>query len=119
MNRVVLRGRLSSTPQQRVLTSGTVLCSLEVTTDTPDGAWSVPVAWFDPPASATFDTGDEVVVVGAVRRRFFRTGAGTQSRTEVVAEHVVAARSRRKVERLLEREAQRLGADHDGELRSA
>jgi hypothetical protein len=29
------------------------------------------------------------VVVGRVRRRFFRAGPGTQSRTEVVAENVV------------------------------
>jgi single-strand DNA-binding protein len=118
MNSVILFGRLSSEPQVRILASGSVLLSLELTTPTDDGALSVPVAWFDPPSSASFDAGDDVVVVGAVRRRFFRTAAGTQSRTEVVAIEVVSARSRRKVERLVRREADRLGARAGGALRS-
>ena len=45
--------------------------------------------------------GADVVVLGSVRRRFFRAGGATQSRTEVVAEKVVAApgpRRRRLVE---------------------
>jgi hypothetical protein len=42
-------------------------------------------------------------VQGAVRRRFFRSAGGTQSRTEVVAEVVLAAGDRRKVTRALER----------------
>ncbi len=119
MNHVLLVGRLSSRPQQRSLASGSVLWSLELTTDTPDGAWSVPVACFDPPSELGFDAGDEVVVVGAVRRRFFRSAGGTQSRTEVVATDVVATSARRKVQRLLRREAQRLGAVAGGEVRSS
>ena len=119
MNHVVLIGRLSSEPQQRSLVSGSVLWSLELTTDTPDGAWSVPVAFFDPPAALGFVAGQEVVVVGAVRRRFFRAASGTQSRTEVVATDVVATSARRKVQRLFRREAERLGAMVGGELRSA
>jgi single-strand DNA-binding protein len=42
-----------------------------------------------------------VVVVGSVRRRFFRVGGATQSRTEVVADRVVAARRAREVRRML------------------
>jgi single-strand DNA-binding protein len=118
MNHVLLLGRLSSTPQERLLASGSVLWSLELTTDTPDGAWSVPVAWFDPPSPVPFTTGDEVVVVGAVRRRFFRSAGGTQSRTEVVATEVLAASAKRKVQRVLQREAERLGTALGGELRS-
>jgi len=118
MNHVVLVGRLSSDPQQRSLVSGSVLWSLELTTDTPDGAWSVPVAWFDPPIAPVFGVGDELVVLGSVRRRFFRTPAGTQSRTEVVASEVVAATSRRKVTSLLRRASERLGAVAGGEVRS-
>jgi single-strand DNA-binding protein len=61
-------------------------------------AESVPVAWFDPPAAASgLVAGDEVVVVGRVRRRFFRAGGATASRTEVVAAKVVPARSAAKV----------------------
>lgn len=118
MNHVLLVGRLSSRPQQRSLASGSVLWSLELTTDTPDGAWSVPVAYFDPPCEIGFEAGQEVVVVGAVRRRFFRSASGTQSRTEVVATDVVAASAKRRVQRMLRREAERLGAVAGGELRS-
>jgi single-strand DNA-binding protein len=118
MNFVILRGQLSSQPQERVLASGSVLWSLELTTPTDQGAWSVPVAWFDPPVAVAFDAGDEVVVVGAVRRRFFRSAAGTQSRTEVVASDVVSATARRKVDRVVQRELDRLGAHLGGALRS-
>ena len=118
MNHVVLRGHLSSTPVSRELASGSVLWSLEVTTPTEEGAWSVPVAWFDPPSEPVFAVGDEVVVVGAVRRRFYRGAAGTQSRTEVVAAEVLPVTARRKVQRAIERAAERLGAAASGELRS-
>lgn len=118
MNHVVLRGHLSSAPVSRHLASGSVLWSLEVTTPTDDGAWSVPVAWFDPPVEPVFTVGDDVVVVGAVRRRFFRGAAGTQSRTEVVAAEVLPVSARRRVQRALERAAERLGAAAGGELRS-
>ena len=118
MNHVVLVGRLSSHPQQRTLVSGSELWSLELTTDTPDGAWSVPVAFFDPPAELAFQAGQELLVVGAVRRRFFRFAGGTQSRTEVVAVEVVPTTAKRKVQRVLRREAERLGATVGGEVRS-
>jgi single-strand DNA-binding protein len=62
----------------------------------------VPVAWFDAPATGRdLAAGTDVVVVGSVRRRFFRAGDATQSRTEVVAERIVAARRGREVQRLL------------------
>ncbi len=119
MNIVVLSGHLSSPPQPRLLASGSVLWSLEVTTATDEGAWSVPVAWFDPPSEPAFARGDVVVVVGSVRRRFFRGAAGTQSRTEVVATDVVPATARKRVERLLQREVSRLGEHRGGALRSS
>jgi single-strand DNA-binding protein len=59
------------------------------------------VSWFDPPAEAGFEAGDEVVVVGAVRRRFFRAGGATQSRTEVVASAVLKATQRKAVAKAL------------------
>ena len=118
MNTVVLCGHLSSTPQRRMLASGSELWSLEVTTPTDEGSWSVPVAWFDPPSEPSFSAGDAVLVVGAVKRRFFRGAGGTQSRTEVVAVEVVAASSKR-VRRLLQREAENLGARAGGALRSS
>jgi hypothetical protein len=59
----------------------------------------VPVVWLDAPArAAEFAAGEVVVVVGRVRRRFFRTPAGTGSRTEVVAESVIPARHRKRTQ---------------------
>lgn len=93
MNLVVIAGRLSGPPAEKVLPSGTRIMSMQVTVEGGTGrADSVPVAWFDPPAVAVeLDEGDEIVVLGRVRRRFFRLGATTASRTEVLAERVVPA----------------------------
>ncbi len=93
INVVVLEGLLARPAQDRELPSGSRLLTLEVTVSRPDGpAEPVPVAWFDAPAwAACLVEGSAVVVVGRVRRRFFRTGGVTQSRTEVVAERVLRA----------------------------
>jgi single-strand DNA-binding protein len=103
INVVVLQGVLARPAQDRVLPSGSRLLSLEVTVSRPDGpADPVPVAWFDAPASAAaLDAGVEVVVVGRVRRRFFRAGGLTQSRTEVVASQVVRARELKRARALM------------------
>jgi hypothetical protein len=101
MNLVILRGTLSSDPVERLLDSGSRLVQLQVSTPTDAGVASVPVAWFDPPVGGGLTTGDEIVVVGSVIRRFFRSASGTQSRTEVQARTVVRARNRRSVERAL------------------
>jgi single-strand DNA-binding protein len=93
INLVVLEGVLAKPAQYRELPSGSRLLTLEVTVHREDGpAEPVPVAWFDAPAgAASLDGGAPVVVVGRVRRRFFRLGGATQSRTEVVAERVLRA----------------------------
>lgn len=103
INVVVLAGRLSSAPVERVLASGSVLWSLEVTTETDDGTCSVPVVWFDPPSPPAFEAGDAVLVQGTVRRRFFRSAGGTQSRTEVRADEVVATADRRRAKAFVKR----------------
>ena len=107
MNVVFLQGRLSSDPVLRELSSGSRLLSLEVTTATDAGTANVPVAWFDPPAVPDWGAGTEVVVRGVVKRRFYRSAAGTQSRTEVVADEVCEASKRRQAQRLLERAVSR------------
>jgi single-strand DNA-binding protein len=103
MNIVVLRGSLSSAPQSRDLPSGSVVWTLEVTTPTEAGNLSVPVALFDPRTAPELVAGDAVVVVGEVRRRFFRAGASTQSRTEVVAAEIVSARPAARARKVVER----------------
>ena len=47
------------------------------------------------------DVDAEVVVAGRVRRRWFRSGGATQSRTEVVAVEVLPARSTKRVAKLV------------------
>jgi single-strand DNA-binding protein len=101
-NLVVLRGVLSRPPVTRELPSGATAIEFDVTTPHEDGARSVPVTFLDPPAVVRrLDAGHEVIVVGHVRRRFFRSGGATQSRTEVVAEGLIRPTRQRDVERLL------------------
>ena len=73
-------------------------------------ATSVPVAVWDPPAHVEdLEAGSDVVVLGRVVRRFFRTGAGAPgSRVEVRAELVAPAGDKRKVTQALRRAARML-----------
>lgn len=103
-NLSIIAGALSRPPELRHLPSGDQVLTLEVTVR-PEGAAaeSVPVAWHSPTSSALdWSSGEEVVVVGRVRRRFFRAGGATQSRTELVAQAVVPARRRAAVQRAVE-----------------
>ena len=111
-NVVVLQGVLARPAVDVRLPSGDRLVSLEVTVRRHGGpAEPVPVQWPDPPAwVAALDTGTAVAVLGRVRRRFFRAGGATQSRTEVVATKVVRASARARVQALVD-EAVRLLAD--------
>jgi single-strand DNA-binding protein len=109
-NLVVLRGTLVADPRTRELPSGSVLVQFDVTTRDDGGTQSVAIAWFEPPAAGVpAAPGDDLVVIGSVRRRFFRVGGATQSRTEVVADQVIAARRGRHVERSLAAVRQLLG----------
>ncbi len=103
-NIVVLVGRLARPPQLRRLPSGDSLVEYQLTVPRAGSrAETVPVVWEAPPASAVDHATDaEVVVVGRVRRRFFRAGGATGSRTEVVAETVMATRHARRVAAALE-----------------
>jgi hypothetical protein len=88
--------------------------SLEVTTRHADEPTrTVPVSIFDPAKSddiLSLLPGDEVLVVGAVARRFFKVAVGTGSRTEVVATDVVPTRQKAKVKKLVTRHLERLGS---------
>ena len=99
-NVVVLQGRVSSEPRLRELPSGSAIVNLEVTTVVDDASISVPVVVES--ASVDCGAGDDVVVVGVVRRRFFRAGGATQSRTEVLAEKVVRTSRTRAAHKLIE-----------------
>jgi single-strand DNA-binding protein len=93
-NITVLVGNLGRAPEVRTLPSGDRVLALELSIR-PLGAAaeSVPIAWYDPPQPAVlWIAGEELLVVGRTRRRFFRAGGITQSRTEVVATSVVPTR---------------------------
>ena len=105
-NLAVLCGVIVNDPVERVLASGSTVLQFDISTETtstgaderPTRA-SVPVSWHDPSASAraAVQGASEILVIGTVRRRFFRVGGATQSRTEVVATDVIPTRRRRAV----------------------
>ena len=95
-NEVTLVGRVAAAPEQRELPSGDVLTTFRVVVDRPprvlpEGVRPVSVdtldcvAWTPAlrRAVGAWQPGDVVQVEGALRRRFWRSGAGAVSRTEV------------------------------------
>lgn len=101
VNLAVLRGVASAPPELRTLPSGQRLATLSVRVHAlGPAATSVPVACWDPPTWVeTLDEGDPVVVVGALRRRFFRPqGGGVGSRVEVEARLIGRGRERRRLD---------------------
>jgi single-strand DNA-binding protein len=113
-NVAVIRGDVHGEPNLRDLPTGGVVAQFDVTTrlqtDGRESNISVPIAWSDPTAAqlGVLVPGAEVVVVGTVRRRFFRVGGATQSRTEVVADTVVPIRRRKQVAASLRMAADRV-----------
>jgi hypothetical protein len=101
VNCVVLRGEVSNSPEVRELSSGKVVTTFNLSTSTGAGTWSVPVS-FEGTLAQTITDGSDVVVVGGVRRRFFRAAGSVQSRTEVSAAKVVASRKRAAARRVVD-----------------
>ena len=98
LNLAVLRGEVSSPPDVRTLPSDAVLVQLQVTTRLESETLSTPIAVWNPPGWVeTLEPGTEIVVVGRVRRRFFRAAGATASRVELEADVVARASDRRRV----------------------
>jgi single-strand DNA-binding protein len=94
MNIAILAGTLTVEPTVTELASGTVVHNYEVAAADARGVnHTVPVAWIDPARPPALGADDPVVVVGVVRRRWFRSGGATQSRTEVLASSVARPRT--------------------------
>lgn len=101
MNIVVLRGKLSSDAVQRSLPSGDWYVTYEVTTKDVDGVTrTVPVS-LQRGDAPVLPGGTEVVVLGSVRRRYFRTAGATSSRTEVQAVDVLRSTAKKTVQKAL------------------
>ena len=141
MNIVIVSGRISSDPRCTEVPSGELRWSIEVTTpaEAPSvtgrittgravqaGAAraavsvtaTVPVAWHGPLPAGEWAAGTEVCVAGSVRRRFFRVGGLTQSRTEVIAHSLVRVAPRGSTTTALRRVLRALDGDEVARLRS-
>ena len=105
VNLAVLRGALSKAPEPRLLADGRTIWELDVTVRPTDGpCTTVPVSWAGPPGGlepSRWSSGEELVVVGSVRRRFYLAGGATVSRTDVLADSVVPARQRKRAAALV------------------
>ncbi len=105
MNVAIIRGRVLGRPNERRLGSGEFASAFDVVTEDDEGRLTVPINWVTT-VKALVSEGDDVVVVGRVRRRFFQAGGSVQSRTEVLADTVVATRrkvaARKAIERALD-----------------
>jgi hypothetical protein len=99
LNLVVLCGTASSAAVVRTLPSGRRLVTLSLRVPGREGkATSVPVTAWDPAAwIGGIGAGEALVVVGVLRRRFFRDGRGaTASRVEVEAATIGRGGERRR-----------------------
>ena len=99
-NVAVVIGTLSSEPRITDLPSGDTIVNYEISTETPEGTLSVPVQMAVVGRLPALKAADPVVAIGPVRRRFYRAGGATMSRTEVVAT-VVGKPGSAKVERAI------------------
>jgi len=92
LNMTIVIGSLAKPVEVRALPSGISLASFDLSVPRHDGpADLVPVALFEAPDEVSgWTAGLGLLAIGRVRRRFFRVGGNTQSRTEVVAEKVVS-----------------------------
>lgn len=101
-NEVRLIGRLGGTVDERELPSGTVLTSFSIVVDRParevHGRTKVDTIACQTTRSAVatrlgkVDSGQMVEVSGALRRRFWKSGAGLASATEVVVARITVVR---------------------------
>ena len=93
-NLSIVVGTLARGPERRELPSGESVLGLEVAVRPAIGAQEVvPVVWYGAPVAADrWSPGEQILVTGRTRRRFFQAGGVTQSRTEVVAAVVLPTR---------------------------
>lgn len=124
MNIVVLCGHVVDEPSERALADGSSRWSFDLATsversDGPPERVVVPVVVSAAAElSSCVRAGRELVVVGRVRRRFFRSGGVTVSRTEVAALELVEVTRRRPLAAALARAAAALGGGERTTLRS-
>jgi len=103
VNLALVRGVASGPPELRTLASGRRLATFAVKTHGLEPpATSVPVAVWDPPTwLEAIDQGDQLVVAGCLRRRFYRSTTGAlAARVELEASLVGRGSDARKLRRV-------------------
>ena len=99
MNGCVVEGVVRGEVVQRTLADGATVAELDVRPA--DGGGGVTVVVEGPGRSVlALAEGDAVLVVGSVRRRFYRAAGATRAVTEVRAEHIVRSGGRARARRL-------------------
>lgn len=103
MNIVLVGGTLLDRPKRRQLADGRSILVGTVITAHPDGSReSVPFTWFEAPDRADrLEADDQILAVGRIDRRFFRSGGRTESLTDLVVTDLHPARHRRRVEKAM------------------
>ena len=100
-NLALVKGRLVATPTVRVVDRHRRATTFDLATLVQGRRVVVPAVavGVDLPV---IKVGDEVTVLGHVRRRFFRVGARTQSVTELVVEQLASGASSARMEKLFD-----------------
>ena len=98
MSLVVLRGVIRDAGTTIELADGRTLHAVDLATD----HGPINLVWDGDAPPGDVVEGEDVVVLGSLRRRFFRAGGRTVGVTEVVVDRAVRTRRRRVVERALE-----------------
>lgn len=88
LNISVVVGTINRLPETRTNQSGDLVWSCDLTVTRPEERSEiVPIIWFDGPDwLINIKEGDELAVIGRVRKRFYQSNYGLQSRTELIVE---------------------------------
>jgi len=121
-NVALVKGRLVAAPTVRVVDRHQRATTFDLATQVRGRRVVVPVVAINLELPV-IKVGDEVTVLGHVRRRFFRVGPRTQSITELLVEHIATSTSRARLDKIFDRYKQRgrdvrsakLAARHDNE----
>jgi hypothetical protein len=98
-NLTIVMGEITSEAVSRELANGSVVTTFDVSTNTEGGRYTVPVSIEGDAIDA--QVGQRVLVSGVTRRRFFRSGSGIASRTELLGDRVIPMRRKTQVERVI------------------
>jgi hypothetical protein len=105
----LVRGRLVAPPEVRVIDTRRRSTTFTLACVADGRRVLVPVVGIDVDIPAV-KTGDDVTVLGHVRRRFWRANGQVQGITEVLADEIVATRRSAKVDALFASAARRCRA---------